>query len=48
MIERRLVDPHRLLELFNAIEDQLYRYPALDPPAFRRAVERTVLEHPPV
>ena len=40
MIQRRLVEPSRLLELFTEIEDQLYRYPAVDRPSFRRAVER--------
>lgn len=39
MVEAGLVEPARLLELFKAIEDRLYRYPALDPPSFRRAVE---------
>jgi hypothetical protein len=38
----RLVDPDRLLELFNSIEDQIYRYPDLDARAFRRAVEEAV------
>jgi len=42
MIQRGLVEPNRLLELFTAIEDQLYRYPAVDGPFFRRAVERIV------
>lgn len=42
MILRGLVEPKRLLELFAAIEDQLYRYPALDGGSFRRAVERQV------
>jgi hypothetical protein len=36
MLESGLVDPVRLHELFDAIEPQLYRYPALDPAAFRR------------
>ena len=44
MIQRGLVEPKRLLELFIAIENQLYRYPAIDPPSFRRAVERVVHE----
>lgn len=44
MIQRRLVEPKRLLELFAAIEGQLYRYPALDGPSFRRAVERVIRE----
>jgi hypothetical protein len=44
MVERALVEPARLWELFEAIEDQLYRYPALDGPSFRQAVKRVVLE----
>jgi len=39
MIERGLIEPDRLLELFSRIEDQLYRYPAIDAKSFRRAVE---------
>jgi hypothetical protein len=39
MRERRLVEPARALELFASIEPALYRYPAIDPPSFRRAVE---------
>jgi hypothetical protein len=39
MLERQLVEPARLLELFTQVEDQLYRYPALSPRAFRQAVE---------
>lgn len=42
LIDNGLVDPRRLLELFSAIEDQIYRYPALDGLSFRRAVERVV------
>jgi hypothetical protein len=44
MIQRGLVEPEQLLEFFIAIEEQLYRYPALDGPSFRRAVERVVRE----
>lgn len=40
MIERGLVERPKLLELFEAIEPQLYRFPAVDPPTFRVAVER--------
>ena len=47
MFQRGLVEPQRLLELFTAIETQLYRYPALDPSSFRRAVERVVREEKP-
>lgn len=46
MLERELVEPARLLQLFEAIEPELYRYPALDPPSFRRAVERFVTAGP--
>lgn len=37
-----LVEPTRLLELFARIEPELYRYPAIDGPSFRRAVDATV------
>jgi hypothetical protein len=36
MLARGLVDPKRLRELHRAIEPELYRYPAIDPGAFRR------------
>jgi hypothetical protein len=39
MLARGLVEPQRLRELFAQIEPQLYRYPALDPASFLRAVE---------
>ncbi len=39
MIDRGLVEPDRLRELYNAIEPQLYRYPAIDPPVFRHRLE---------
>jgi hypothetical protein len=35
MLARGLVDPVRLRDLFDAIEPDLYRYPAIDPRAFR-------------
>lgn len=34
-----LVEPGRLRELFAEIEPELYRFPAIDPPAFRAADE---------
>ena len=34
-----LVEPERLRELFAEIEPELYRFPAIDPPTFRVAVE---------
>lgn len=42
MIDRGLVEPSRLLEYFSRIEDQLYKYPAIDPKSFRRAVEKLI------
>lgn len=42
MLDRVLVVPDRLLHFFGQIEPLLYRYPAIDPSSFRRAVERTV------
>ena len=45
LIENGLVDPKRLLELFFAIEDQIYRYPDLDRATFRIAVERVVRDY---
>jgi hypothetical protein len=41
MHERRLIDAGRLAMLFETIAPELYRYPAIDPRAFRRAVEAT-------
>jgi hypothetical protein len=42
MIARGLVEPERLRELYGAIEPELFRYPAIDPVAFRRKVERAL------
>lgn len=38
MLDRGLVTGPDLRRMFAAIEPQLYRYPAIDPPSFRRAV----------
>jgi len=38
-VDRGLVDRAQLLDYFNAIEPDLYRFPAVDPASFRRAVE---------
>ena len=38
MLDRGLVERHGLIEFYDAIEPQLYRYPAIDPVAFRRKV----------
>lgn len=43
MLDRGLVERSRLLEYFAAIESRLYRYPAIDPARFRRAVELVTL-----
>jgi hypothetical protein len=45
-LERGLVEPSRLLELFEAIEPQLYRYPAVDPAAYCEAIEELVGDQP--
>jgi hypothetical protein len=42
MVADGLVRPQELVRLFERIEPDLYRYPALDRAAFRRAVERFV------
>lgn len=42
MISHGLVTREKLVELFQRIEPELYRYPAIDPPTFRRAVESFV------
>jgi hypothetical protein len=42
VIERGLVEPARLRELYEAIELELYRYPVIDPVAFRQKVEATL------
>ncbi|HEX2223337.1 MAG TPA: DUF6036 family nucleotidyltransferase [Thermoanaerobaculia bacterium] len=39
MLDRGLVEPKELLRRFEEIEPGLYRYPAVDPVSFRRAVE---------
>ena len=42
MLREGLVDPEKLQLLFQAIENQLYRYPAIDPPSFAQAVSEIV------
>lgn len=39
MIRRGLIEPGKALEYFEAIEPNLFRYPALDPPSFRESVD---------
>jgi hypothetical protein len=45
MLARGLIERDRTLELFNAIEPDLYRYPAIDPGSFRARVERALSSH---
>ena len=40
MVTRGLVEPSRLQSFFEQIAPELYRYPAVDPASFRRAVAR--------
>lgn len=39
MVDSGLVEPRRLLELFEGIEGELFRFPAVDPAHLRREVE---------
>lgn len=39
MLAAKLIDPHRLVRLFESIEAELYRHPAVDPPSLRHKVE---------
>ena len=42
MAARGLIEPARLLDLFETIFPELYRYPAIDPESFRRSVSEAV------
>lgn len=42
MLDRGLIDPFELRQRFEEIEPLLYRYPALDPAAFRRALDEAL------
>ncbi len=44
MIRRGLIDRDELRRRFEQIEPQLHRYPAIDPDAFRRALEEALAE----
>jgi hypothetical protein len=44
MLERGLVDRRELRRRFEEIEPQLYRFPAIDPEAFREALEEALQE----
>jgi hypothetical protein len=41
-LKRGLVDPGRLRELFEAIQLQLHKYPAVDPASFRRRLDEAL------
>ncbi|MCM2254985.1 MAG: hypothetical protein NDJ94_04880 [Vicinamibacteria bacterium] len=41
-IARQLVEPGRLRELFEAIAPRLHRYPAVDPPSFRKRLDEAL------
>lgn len=45
MVERGLVDAPGLRALYPQIEPELYRYPAIDPPTFRRKLNAALGEH---
>ena len=44
MMVSGLVEPTRLRELYEAIEADLYRYPAIDPAAFRQKLDAVLAE----
>jgi len=44
MIERGMVNPAHALELYERIEPELFRYPAIDPGSFRTRVERAFVQ----
>lgn len=39
LLSRKLIEPEVVLNFFERIRDQLYRYPAIDEASFRRAIE---------
>ncbi len=42
MLSSGLVETQRLWELFSQIEDQLYRFPAVDPRGLRKRLEAAI------
>ncbi|MGA7990064.1 MAG: DUF6036 family nucleotidyltransferase [Thermoanaerobaculia bacterium] len=42
LLARGLVEPQRLRELFEVIEPRLNRYPAIDPPSFRKRLDEAL------
>lgn len=47
MFTRNVIEPKKLKQLFEQTVSFLYKYPAIDPTAYRRAVERAVAEATP-
>ena len=43
MFKSRLIEKEKLAALFREIEPMLYRYPAIDPASFARAVSRIII-----
>jgi hypothetical protein len=46
MLDRGLVTPDLLMRTFEGVEPDLYRFPAIDPSAFRRRLDRILAESP--
>jgi hypothetical protein len=46
LLARGLVDPLLLRELFETVAPRLYRYPAIDPPSFRKRLEDALRPRP--
>ncbi len=46
LIKEGLVDRQKLVSLYELIEPQLYRYPAIDPDSFSQAVHRVANDKP--
>lgn len=44
MLRRSLVEPAQVRRYFEMIEPWLYRYPAIDPPSFRQALDEMLNE----
>lgn len=42
MLHAGHLEPPELRRLFEAIQEQLYRFPAVDPPAFHRALDEAL------
>jgi hypothetical protein len=45
LFESGLIEPAKVLEMFSAIEGELYRYPQIDPISFREAVADAVKKY---